>query len=402
MHPLADAPRVEESRRALAVVERGREAVPPHVGEELRPAPGAERVAVDADDPRDGAAVRIERRRRVVRLDLVDEVVPLVEGDDPGVVVEDADEPGAPLAIADRAVDRLRRALDVRREEGPDRLRRTPRLLVGDGGVEDLVLAVLAPRLGEALDLDVGRYPPRNPEVVADRPHLGERQREQALLRQLDERLVGPRQVDRLDRGPRVGGDLRHREIGARGPPGGGVLDADRLDHRVREQLDRDPLRLKAADPVEEVHRRGVDGVVVLKRPPDRVLDADACGPPDRIRHAGLVAHGDGDVERAVVEPSERAVLGDGVHELVEDLRRFVGGEGGVDPVHVAGARARHGEAEDLAQRGGQGRPTRVAQAGLRSDLDAMNHGGRLARGQPSLQSIVVMDDIDVRDTMTP
>ena len=51
-------------------------------------AAGAEGVAVDADDAGQSAAVGIERRRRIVGLDLKDQRPVVVEADHPGVVLE--------------------------------------------------------------------------------------------------------------------------------------------------------------------------------------------------------------------------------------------------------------------------------------------------------------------------
>ena len=57
-----------------------------------------------------------------------------------------------------------------------------------DPRLEGLVRAVLAPGLGQRLELAVGRIAAEPGEVVLDRPHLGQAQRELARPAQIDER----------------------------------------------------------------------------------------------------------------------------------------------------------------------------------------------------------------------
>ena len=101
----------------------------------------------------------------------------VVEPDDAGVVAEDAHQPVA-CQLARRAEDRLL-------EQVVDR---PP--LEGDPPFKRLVRAVLAPGLGERLQLAVGRVPAEPGEVVADGLHLGETQRELARPAQRDQRRV--------------------------------------------------------------------------------------------------------------------------------------------------------------------------------------------------------------------
>ena len=95
VHAVADAPGVEQPLGQVAVEEGVAEAVAPHVDLELRAAAGAEGIAVHAHDAGHGAAVGVERGGAVVGLDLVGEAPAVVEGDDAGVVVEHAEQPGA-------------------------------------------------------------------------------------------------------------------------------------------------------------------------------------------------------------------------------------------------------------------------------------------------------------------
>src|SRR5262249_39068262 len=145
---------------------------------------------------------------------------------------------------------------DERLEQAPlDALLRPRRVDVGDGRVEDLVLAVLAPRLRDALELGVGGLAPERPEVIARRAHLLHAEREDPLARETLE-LVVPESAEAhaLDarRGARA--CARHAEVElARG-----LLDTDALHERVVEELGRGPLDLFARKAPEEIERARV------------------------------------------------------------------------------------------------------------------------------------------------
>ena len=94
-HPFVDPPRMEDPRGQGLVVVGRRKAEDVGVEDELRPLAAAEGVAVDADDPRQGAAVGVEGRGGVVGLHLEDQVPVVVEADDPGVVGKDGEAPVA-------------------------------------------------------------------------------------------------------------------------------------------------------------------------------------------------------------------------------------------------------------------------------------------------------------------
>ena len=133
-------------------------AIPPEVSADHAPftEPGAEGVAIDADDSGDRAAVRIEGRRRIVGLDLDHQMLPVVEGHDAGVVVKDRDEPRLAFTLDRPALDLTGGSLEVAPEQRLDGFGLRAGLAIVDRGIEDLVLAVLAPGLGQALELDVG------------------------------------------------------------------------------------------------------------------------------------------------------------------------------------------------------------------------------------------------------
>ena len=133
----------------------------------LAPRPGAERVADHAAEARVRAAVGVDRRGVVVRLDLEADVVLVVEPDDAGVVAEDAHQPVA-VQLARRLEDRL---LEQVVDRPPSKL---------DPALKRLVRAVLAPGLGQRLELAVGRVAAELGEVALDRLHLGQAERELA------------------------------------------------------------------------------------------------------------------------------------------------------------------------------------------------------------------------------
>src|SRR6185503_18044990 len=121
----------------------------------LRAEAAAQDVADHAAEAGVRAAVRLDRARVVVGLDLEADVRGLVELDDARVVLEDADAPGPGEVLGrlgDRRLEQVRDDLPLERD------------VAGEG----LVLAVFAPGLGDGLELDVARLPPDLLEVVAD------------------------------------------------------------------------------------------------------------------------------------------------------------------------------------------------------------------------------------------
>ena len=152
---LADAPRVQHAVGQLGERQVGR-AEAQDVGAGDRAVGGAEHVADHAADAGVGAAERLDRRRVVVGLGLEGDRRAGDERDDPGV----ADE----RRPHERGGDGVGRA--AQQAEQIDRLARA--VGGGDVGAERLVGAVLAPRLGQRLQLDVGRIAPGRSEVVTD------------------------------------------------------------------------------------------------------------------------------------------------------------------------------------------------------------------------------------------
>jgi hypothetical protein len=216
---LHHAPRVQ---RALGQARGGQvgrpEAEDVRVGDGPAAQARAERVAQHAAQARARAAVGLDGRGVVVRLDLAGEVEGLVEGDDAGVVDEDR--------LAEGAVELARRARDGRLEQVVDDL-----ALVLDAAGHGLVLAVLRPGLRDGLELDVGRLAALGSEVRLHGLHLDRVERQAALLGELLEpRAVGALQLDVHEPEGGLGQLLDRRDAGLR-------VEAQLLDGRVREQL---------------------------------------------------------------------------------------------------------------------------------------------------------------------
>ena len=156
----------------------------------------AEDVAVHADDAGDRPAVGVQGRGRVVRLGLDADEILVVEIDDAGVVMEDRPE------VRPSGLEVFRGSLDISGEERVDDFLGAAFLAVTDTGREDLVLAVLAPGLGDHLEFDVrgfGREALGGPSlpgrlaavIVPDGAHLVQRKEKEAVPGELDEFLVG-------------------------------------------------------------------------------------------------------------------------------------------------------------------------------------------------------------------
>ena len=114
----------------------------------------------------------------VVRLDLEADVLLVVELHHTGVVLEDAD---APVVLAESPANLDRRAEDGLFEhvlEDP----LTVFVAVADAALQRLVRAVLAPRLSDRFEFDVGRIALLLDPVLFDRLHLGEAQIKLAML----------------------------------------------------------------------------------------------------------------------------------------------------------------------------------------------------------------------------
>ena len=159
-----------------------------HIRIEDRPGtfPGSENVTIDTDNSGYRTAIRIERRRAVVRLRLEAKQRFIVKPNDPGIVMKHTLQKtvvarhrfcGCPDIGAEEVVNRL-----LRRRVGRSPGRRVRPVCVVDPRREDLVLAVLAPCLRNHLQLDVGR--------------LGRQPRAAPRGRDLRSRVVGANGVE--------------------------------------------------------------------------------------------------------------------------------------------------------------------------------------------------------------
>ncbi len=169
-HPLHDLFRMQHpGRQGFRRRVRRREAKHVRVADRLGPQAGPQRIAYDAAQPGVGTAVRLEGRRMIVRLDLEAHVVAVIEADDAGVILEDAD---APVVGAEPAADFLGRPEDGFLEQVVD----PPCFGVRPGEInrafQGLMRAVLRPGLGEGFQLDVGGLAAQDAEMGLNGLHL--------------------------------------------------------------------------------------------------------------------------------------------------------------------------------------------------------------------------------------
>ncbi len=218
-HPFEYPARMQQALRKRLVEERRREAEDVGVKNQPRSHTGADPVAVDADNSGQGAAVRIESARRIVRFDLEDDTPVIVEGDDAGVVLENGE---AVILLPLGGSHVLGCLHDTALEQRIDCFAIAPFILVVDAGREDLVLAVFAPGLGQSFEFGVGRlwsetlfaarrHDLRIAEMRPNRFHLLEGQGQHPLAADAHQLLIRNVEIDRIHTGLRVaGGNLRH------------------------------------------------------------------------------------------------------------------------------------------------------------------------------------------------
>ena len=190
---LGHAPRMEHAGRYLVQWRVGRgEAEDVRIADRLGAHAGAHRVADHAADARIGPAVGLQGRRVIVRFHLENHVVLVVEPDHARVVAEDA---YAPIVETQLFADFLRggenRLLEHVLEAALARS-----VAVADPPRQRLVAAMLAPGLGDSLQLGVGRIAVELLKIGLDGLHFHQRQIELSLAAQDLQGLV----VHRADR----------------------------------------------------------------------------------------------------------------------------------------------------------------------------------------------------------
>jgi len=215
---LVDAARMQDAfGQRLCVIGR-RETEDIGIENQFGAFPGAEGIAVDADDARERPAVGIKRRGRIVRFHLEDQVVVVIEFDDAGVVHKNGQ---APVLLAEAFADIFCRCPDMAVEERVDLKDLTRFIPVSNETVEYLVLAVFRPGLCEAFQLHVRYFRTEADlfsffddgsvlEVIANDPHFVEGQGQYPLPADLHELPVADIEVDLFDRRCIDAGDARH------------------------------------------------------------------------------------------------------------------------------------------------------------------------------------------------
>src|SRR5205823_6070970 len=140
------------------------------------PGRDAEDIADDTADASVCSAKRLDGGGVVMGLDLERDFVVVVEVDDAGVVGEGGAYPGL--------VDFFGGGADVSVQEAIDKGQGDALTLIdGNTSLKGFVDAVLAPGLGDGLELDVGGVAPEAAVVMLDGLHLTQVERGAALAR---------------------------------------------------------------------------------------------------------------------------------------------------------------------------------------------------------------------------
>lgn len=381
--PFENPPGMENPLGKGLVVKRRRKTENICVEDESRALARSERIAVHADDPGQRPAVRIERGRGVVRLHLEHEVELVVEFDDPGVVHEHGQ---APVLIAHFRADLFRRALDIAVEQRIDP--EGPAVFpVVDQRVEDLVLAVLGPRLSQNLEFHVG-YPGAQARLLAcgrhvlapkpapDRLEFRELKREHPVVADLYELFVAHVEIDFLDMRLALGGHVGY--VGGHTParvPVASVHDFIALDQLVGEQPRGDPLHFFSADPAaDRVLPGGVhpDVAPVLQQEPNGLRSGFA----DIVGHARPEADLYQPVEVFGQPPVDRKALNHRIEQRPRgDRLQLFPGQVALDRVDVHGPDRIHRDMQLLDNAPGRLLPQRIPDALFKTDFNAINHG---------------------------
>ena len=200
------------------------------------------------------------------------------------------------------------------------------------------MFAVLAPGLGERLELDVHRHPPETAEVVAYRVELGKIECERPppfpgfrvedpLFSYAREIRIGKVEVDGCGRREAVevdeGRDRIHPHLAV-------LLAAfyvDTVDERISEGVGKSLQGFRGQVACGKVELRREDRLPFAEPEPEVFLDGLARRRPDVIGDPGQETDLDSIVEVGLCRPIYGVALDDGVAELRADLREFVRGK---------------------------------------------------------------------------
>ncbi|OQA77563.1 MAG: hypothetical protein BWY31_04470 [Lentisphaerae bacterium ADurb.Bin242] len=338
----------ESFGNVLRIGERRTEAVAPDVDQQVGALPRAHGIAVDAHDSGHRASVGIQRGGAVVRLDLVDQVELVVEGDHARVVGEHGDQP----------VDFLRNLrgafLDIGFEEGNDLLLLSVFILITDFGVENFVLAMLGPGLRQHFQFHVGRVLPEPEllassgvaEIVLDGFHLVQRQGQDSLAADLQQFFVGDLQVELAD-DPRFGSlDQRFVEGNSVRPYLGGGKDRHRFDQFVDQHGtgDSEQFFLRQGGRLEQIFDRAENQFILAELAPDDVADRLVRGARHVVGHAGAEADRRDEVisDRGILRFADHPILSHGAGQFAGDPFRFLRRNIGADRENVPRAQIFH------------------------------------------------------------
>ena len=233
-----------------------------NVGQCDRSGTHAEHVAHHPTDARVGAAERFNSRRVVVGLGLDGEIEMIIERHDAGVV----DERG----VYPRRVDLIGGSPQLLQQR-----HRCGAVSEGDPSAERFVVAVLAPGLGDHLQLDVRRLAIKLAIVVGDGRHLDPIERH-ASLRRKREKFVGRQRRDGYDFGG-AGGVAAHKSWRD-------LTDSRLLDDRIGEQPRDKVLKIFVAKNAGKLEPATGGDLADVAQPDELGATQDGFGPS--IRHA--------------------------------------------------------------------------------------------------------------------
>ncbi len=273
---------------------------------------------------------------------LHDQVPFIIELYDSRIVVEDRQEPWNPLRYL------VGRPLDICLEQALDRSGATVFVLVSYRGVENLVFAVFRPCLRNGFQLDIGGLAGESDrrasadsgfaaEILANRVHLLEAEREYTLPADPHEFVVGHIEVEGLDDGLLMfacyGEGKRYTAVFSKLF---GVGDEPLLDQGIRQESARDCLGLAPVDlPLDKILFGG-EHSAFSERGPENIGDCLARGFTHVVGHARLVADLDYPRKTFGQRPVERGDLDDGIGKEIgpQRLHMFAGeiGENRINP----------------------------------------------------------------------